>query len=310
MLAVVEPEVSVGDVDIWDRPNLHVDSDYTFSGMSPKSASRTVYWVADPTFTTQVNYEFNTPCVLECRPPLGPDADIAPGGRFETFRTFELVPDSTDRERKGLAVRRMYRTIAPWVTENPDLPPSQIDRAGRRPAGRRPMRGRRLRDDHPQLRQRPGHGERGSRLYRPDEGAGRLRPLQGHRAGRLFAPGQPPHRRRGRRHQSQDGQARRGDLRQFALPRQRLGPRLFPPDHRLLRKDGLRHPRARRLLSRRRLRLDAAIPATAAWPIRSGRSGGRSPTSTPGAAAGASISTSPTGTSWPARTRPPSATAK
>jgi len=119
ILAVIEPEVSVGIPDIWERPNLHVDSDYTFAGMSPASAARTVNWVADPTFTTQVNYEYKTPCLLECRPPLGPDAVIAPGGRFETFRTFELVPDSTDRERKGLALRRMYRTVAPWVTENP-----------------------------------------------------------------------------------------------------------------------------------------------------------------------------------------------
>jgi hypothetical protein len=32
-----------------------------------------------------------------------------------------LIFDSTERERKGLALRRMYRTIAPWVTENPIL---------------------------------------------------------------------------------------------------------------------------------------------------------------------------------------------
>lgn len=118
-LAVVEPEVSVGDVENWDRPNLHVETDYAFSGMSPKSASRTVFWEIDPGFTTQVNYALHTPCVLECRPPLGPDTDIAPGASFETFRTFELLQDSTDRERKGLALRRMYRTIAPWALENP-----------------------------------------------------------------------------------------------------------------------------------------------------------------------------------------------
>lgn len=27
--------------------------------------------------------------------------------------------DSYDRERKGLFTRNMYRTIAPWTTENP-----------------------------------------------------------------------------------------------------------------------------------------------------------------------------------------------
>jgi hypothetical protein len=118
-LSVVESEISVDSLDQWDRPNLVVASDYAFMGMSPKSANRMAYWVTDPTYTSQVNYEMKTPCVLECRPPLGPDAEIAAGASFATFRTFELVPDSTDRERKGLSVRRMYRALAPWATENP-----------------------------------------------------------------------------------------------------------------------------------------------------------------------------------------------
>ena len=37
------------------------------------------------------------------------------------WQRFELLYDSTERERRGLALRRMYRTIAPWVTENPVL---------------------------------------------------------------------------------------------------------------------------------------------------------------------------------------------
>jgi hypothetical protein len=118
-LAVVEPEVSVGTVGEWARPNLQIESDYAFNGMTPKSANRTAHWVEDPSFTSQVNYDLKTPCVLESRPPLGPEETIEPGRTFETFRTFELIYDSTDRERKGLALRRMYRTIAPWVTENP-----------------------------------------------------------------------------------------------------------------------------------------------------------------------------------------------
>jgi hypothetical protein len=57
--------------------------------------------------------------MLEVRPPIGPDLIIEPGSIFESFRTFELISDSTERERKGLSLRRMYRTIAPWSTENP-----------------------------------------------------------------------------------------------------------------------------------------------------------------------------------------------
>ena len=118
-LAVIEPEVSVGTVEPWDRPNMQIESDYAFNGMTAKSANRTAYWVEDPSFTSQVNYDLKTPCVLESRLPLGPEETIEPGRTLETFHTFELVYDSTDRERKGLALRRMYRTIAPWVTENP-----------------------------------------------------------------------------------------------------------------------------------------------------------------------------------------------
>jgi hypothetical protein len=59
--------------------------------------------------------------LLECSPPLGPDVELAPGQSFESFRVFELVHDGSDRERRGLAVRRAYRTLAPWVQENPIL---------------------------------------------------------------------------------------------------------------------------------------------------------------------------------------------
>lgn len=118
ILAVVEDESNVGDVDYWEHYKLHVESDYAFGGMD-KGASKTTYWVADPRYTSQVNYSLRMLCVLEVRPPIGPDVGIEPGGRFESFRTFELVFDSTERERRGLAVRRMYRTIAPWAGENP-----------------------------------------------------------------------------------------------------------------------------------------------------------------------------------------------
>ena len=49
----------------------------------------------------------------------GPDADVAPATTFESFRVFDLLLDSTERERRTLAQRRMYRTIAPWTAENP-----------------------------------------------------------------------------------------------------------------------------------------------------------------------------------------------
>ena len=119
ILAVVEAEVTVEKPGQWSYPNIHVESDYAFLGSSAEGGNKTAYWLPDPQYLTQVNYRRETPCLLECRPPLGPDFDLSPGETFETYRTYELVFDSTDRERKGLAQRRMYRTIAPWVTENP-----------------------------------------------------------------------------------------------------------------------------------------------------------------------------------------------
>ncbi|MCB0852960.1 MAG: hypothetical protein KDD63_12110, partial [Bacteroidetes bacterium] len=56
---------------------------------------------------------------LKVRPELGPNQIIEPGKNFTSFRTFILPYDSYDRERRGLAMRRMYRTLAPWTTENP-----------------------------------------------------------------------------------------------------------------------------------------------------------------------------------------------
>ncbi len=119
VLAVVEAEVAVEANRQWSSPKMHVESDYSLLGMSAKAANKTIHWVPDPQYLTQVNYQRLTPCLLESRPPIGPGIAIGPGERFESFRTYELIFDSTDRERNGLAQRRMYRTIAPWITENP-----------------------------------------------------------------------------------------------------------------------------------------------------------------------------------------------
>ncbi len=121
ILAVVpyEDPVEWRDVPIIP-PNLHVETDYAFGGFSHKNSSKhSVYWTTDPQFHTQVNYANRNPCLLEVCPPQGPAQDILPEGTFESFRAFELLYDSTNRERRGLALRRLYRIIAPWITENP-----------------------------------------------------------------------------------------------------------------------------------------------------------------------------------------------
>jgi len=121
IVGAVEYDTLVNEPTTWEYPDIHIESDYAFHGDDPRTANVTTHWVPDPQYATQVNYVRKTPVLLESRLPLGPDVVIEPGRTFESFRTFELVHDSTERERRGLAVRRMYRTIAPWVTENPIL---------------------------------------------------------------------------------------------------------------------------------------------------------------------------------------------
>ncbi|HKK42352.1 MAG TPA: hypothetical protein VJ963_08085, partial [Bacteroidales bacterium] len=121
ILAMAEPESTVGDLQNWRFPGLYVETDYAFGGsMSSGSClGKSVFWEPDPDYLTIVNYNRVQPAMLECRPVTGPAERLAPGKTFDTFRTWLLAEDSDNRERNGLAQRRMYRTIAPWITENP-----------------------------------------------------------------------------------------------------------------------------------------------------------------------------------------------
>lgn len=121
LLAAVERTSEVDELtEGRTPPNIHVETDMAFGGMLASGANRRSFrWLSDPDFHTQVNYERKTPCLLEVGPDLGPAQDLAPRGTFESFRAWVLPYDSTDRERCGLSLRRMYRTLAPWATENP-----------------------------------------------------------------------------------------------------------------------------------------------------------------------------------------------
>lgn len=122
ILAATEPESAVDMRNQWLYPNITLDTDYNFGGMSEEYIySSSVEWKEDPLYKTQVNFERTTPCLLEVAPKIGPEQVIESGTQFSSFRVWELLNDSWDRERKSLAYRRMMRTIAPWVTENPIL---------------------------------------------------------------------------------------------------------------------------------------------------------------------------------------------
>lgn len=121
VLAAVEPESRVDAMRADVRlPELHVETDFAFHAMNGLDGSaHCVHWVPDPLYVTQVNYERKTRCLLEVRPDVGPAQTIAPGATFQTFRTWLLAQGGADPTRKALSLCRMYRTLAPWATENP-----------------------------------------------------------------------------------------------------------------------------------------------------------------------------------------------
>jgi len=119
-LRIAESESSVEPNINWEAPNLYVETDYAYLAMNGKAAGRhTVKWMPDRGYKTQVNYNLDTPCLLEVAPEFGPAVQVAPQGVLTSIRAFELLLGGSDRELRGLAQRRMYRIIAPWTQENP-----------------------------------------------------------------------------------------------------------------------------------------------------------------------------------------------
>ncbi|MCP4974598.1 MAG: alpha-galactosidase, partial [Maribacter sp.] len=119
ILAFPETENFVEPAKRWRRPNMHVESDYSFGGFSTGESETSIFWEVDPEYTSQVNWLMKTECLLESKLLVGPNEVLKPNDSFESFHTYELLQDNTDRERTSLAVRKMYRLLAPWSTENP-----------------------------------------------------------------------------------------------------------------------------------------------------------------------------------------------
>lgn len=121
-LALVEEESAVvGSVeDMKKQHGLYVESNFAFNNaMRYHLSDQSLHWKADSTYTSQVNYDLKTPAIMEVYPTVGVGIKLAPKDNFSSIRSWELLMDSYDRERRGLAIRKMYRTIAPWTTANP-----------------------------------------------------------------------------------------------------------------------------------------------------------------------------------------------
>ncbi len=121
ILALVEPRNEPSYKGNWMLPNVTVQTDYDCGGgMQYENGEGKAYeWQIDPLYKTQINWNRLNPCLLVVRPEYGPAQTINPGDTFISHRVWEELHSSRERERKGLEQRRMFRAIAPWVTENP-----------------------------------------------------------------------------------------------------------------------------------------------------------------------------------------------
>lgn len=137
----VETEVLAVNQD--QRERMHVESDYSFalvnadvrgSALMHYNGTPEKYHVGSSTTQWRVDEEYHTWAshnqaedkflgflhhnLLVSTLPMGPDVEVSTQSPFRSYITFELLQDSDDRERKSLAHRRMYKTLAPQVTES------------------------------------------------------------------------------------------------------------------------------------------------------------------------------------------------
>jgi hypothetical protein len=122
VLALVEEESAVvgKPEEMKKQHGIYVETNYAFNNaMRYDISDQTTHWKTDAAYTSQVNYNFETPCLLEVYPEKAPGIYLQPNELFKSVRTHELLMDSYDRQRRGLMIKKMYRTIAPWTTQNP-----------------------------------------------------------------------------------------------------------------------------------------------------------------------------------------------
>jgi len=122
VLGLVEEESAVvgKPEEMKKQHGIYVETNYAFNNaMRYDISDQTTHWKIDLAYTSQVNYNYETPCLLEVYPEKAPGIDLAPNEYFKSVRTNELLMDSYDRQRRGLMIKKMYRTLAPWTTQNP-----------------------------------------------------------------------------------------------------------------------------------------------------------------------------------------------
>lgn len=122
ILGLVEEESAVIGTpgQMQKQHGIYIETNYAFNNsMRYDLSDQTTHWKADSVYTSQVNYSYQTPCLLEVYPEKVTAVKLQPKEVLNSMRTHELLIDSYDRERRGLSIRKMYAAVAPWTAENP-----------------------------------------------------------------------------------------------------------------------------------------------------------------------------------------------
>ena len=85
VLALVEEESAVvGKPEkMKKQQGIYVETNYAFNNaMRYDISDQTTHWKIDSSYTSQVNYDYNTPCVLEVYPDKAPGIELQPGEIF------------------------------------------------------------------------------------------------------------------------------------------------------------------------------------------------------------------------------------
>ena len=121
-LALVEEESAVvgSPEQMKKQHGIYVETNYAFNNaMRYDISDQTTHWLTDSAYTSQVNYNYQTPCLLEVYPEKVLAVSLRPAEKIISQRTHELLMDSYDRERRGMMIQKMYAAVAPWTTQNP-----------------------------------------------------------------------------------------------------------------------------------------------------------------------------------------------
>ena len=145
VLVVNKMECEVLAIAQDQESRLHAESDYAFAAVNntPKASGSTLYptddknnparfgygtthWEVDPDYNTWATHNpaedifLKNPhfSMLLSTLRFGPSAHVINDSLFQSFSTFELLHDNDDQERQTLANRKLYRKLAPQVSES------------------------------------------------------------------------------------------------------------------------------------------------------------------------------------------------